>query len=354
MPSPLPPTAPPHASLRADDLSELIAGIPGLLGFPPTDSLVLVTFTVTDRLCLGATLRADLPARGDIPDIVDLVCTAAMNNDAVAATAVVVGGGSADPPATLPHRALIETISDVLHDDGIVLMHSAWVAATEQGATWWCYEDECTGQVADPRASALAAAAAEAGLVTFASRAEMAALLAPDADELLDRRAELLDACLDRGAEPYGDTELERDRRLVCDAIDAAAESTEPPELDDRQIVRLANALSTPNVRDDCLAVALTERAVAAERLWTALIRGTPAPERAEPACLLAVSAYLRGEGVLAGMAMDAALDADPGHQLVEQLRQTLDYGMPPDKLRDLLSRSIKEATHPTTRTDDP
>ena len=74
--------------------------------------------------------------------------------------------------------------------------------------------------------------------------------------------------------------------------------------------------------------------AAAAERLWLALVRATPAPERAEPAALLALTAYLRGDGALAGVALDAALNACPHHSLSGLLRAALDGGLPPELLR--------------------
>ncbi|WP_034239994.1 DUF4192 family protein, partial [Saccharomonospora iraqiensis] len=77
-------------------------------------------------------------------------------------------------------------------------------------------------------------------------------------------------------------------------------------------------------------------RAAAAERLWLALSRNTPAPHRARPLTLLAYSAYVRGEGVLAGMALSEALEADPEHVLAQLLSRALDHALPPDTLARL------------------
>lgn len=74
--------------------------------------------------------------------------------------------------------------------------------------------------------------------------------------------------------------------------------------------------------------------AEAAERLWTVLVRGAPAPGRAEPASLLAFSAYQRGDGVLTGVALDNAEAADPEHRLTGMLRSLLALALPPDRIR--------------------
>jgi len=88
---------------------------------------------------------------------------------------------------------------------------------------------------------------------------------------------------------------------VVQSAIDAAGAIQ--PTLSDNDVIRLSRALADHRVRDTCLDFDELPDVAATERLWTALARATPAPERAEPACLLAFSAYARGDGVLAGIA---------------------------------------------------
>ena len=65
----------------------------------------------------------------------------------------------------------------------------------------------------------------------------------------------------------------------------------------DTEIVALARALAVPEVRDASLGFAAGARSRQAEHLWLELTRSCPAPERAEPACLLAFYAYQRGDG---------------------------------------------------------
>jgi hypothetical protein len=71
------------------------------------------------------------------------------------------------------------------------------------------------------------------------------------------------------------------------------------------------------------------------------LVRAIPAPERAEPASLLAVHAYLRGDGVVANMALEVALEANPCHHLALLLRESIDRGMPPGRFRAMVEESV-------------
>lgn len=334
-----PPAAPsPANTIYLDDMGELIAGIPSMIGFPPQDSLVLITFHIGERIELGATMRMDLPDEQHAPDLVGQLCLTAVANEADVAVPVVIGG-SADPP-DLPYPWLMDLVAQELDDVDIPIVHAIWVPAIEFGETWWCYVDEeCTGQVRDPQSSALAALHTYAGLVRYASRAEMASHLAPEREDRVAHVAQLL---AERAGRPAGSTAEQWAR--VSAAIDAGADTV--PDLADEQIARLAEALCDPLVRDNCLPLPLTDRSDAAERLWTALTRAVPAPERASPAILLAVHAYLRGEGVLANLAVEVALDADPDHDLARLVRDALDRGLPPTVLRTMIEESVSSAEH--------
>lgn len=155
-----------------------------------------------------------------------------------------------------------------------------------------------------------------AGATVADSREQLAATLAADPDDQLERRAAMLDALMHSTAAPASRPTAQVGYRMVRDAIVAAADHRSLPDLSDEQIVNLVEALSDPEVRDQCLMAADSDHADAAERLWTMLTRATPAPERAQPAVLLAVHAYLRGDGVLAAIALGIARDADPEHIL--------------------------------------
>ncbi|MGH3433043.1 MAG: DUF4192 family protein, partial [Thermocrispum sp.] len=92
-------------------------------------------------------------------------------------------------------------------------------------------------------------------------------------------------------------------------------------------------------VRDSCLATAATPDSPlskAASRLWQALARALPVPERAEAACLAGFAAYQGGDGAMARIALDVALDANPSHVLSGLLDRALSHGFHPRELRAL------------------
>lgn len=344
------PPAPPFPtnSIYLDDLGELIAGIPSLIGFPPSDSLVLVTFHLDNRLMLGATVRMDLPEPRHAPDLVAQLCLATVAHGPDVAVPVIIGGGPARPP-DLPYRWLMELVTHELDEVDVPTVHALWVPEVSLGETWWCYEnEECTGQVRDPRSSALAALHAFAGSIHYASRADVAAHLAPDREDHVAHRAQLLADQADTAAD-VAPAEKWATVRVAIDAITDVS----VPELDDDQIVRLAHALCDPLVRDNCLPLLLTDKADAAERLWTVLTRAVPVPERAEPASLLAIHAYLRGEGVIANLALDVALDANPDHQLALLLRESIDRGTPGSRIRAMVEESVTWAEQVNVEEED-
>lgn len=341
-PTPSPSTTSPHTHVRLSDLSELIAGIPGLIGYPPTESVVVFTFRSTHDLWLSTTLRGDLPTPDIVPLAVDQLLAAATQNSAVAAIAVVIGGDLTDPPS---HRPMVAALRAVFEAAGIALVHASWVREVADGEQWRCYEDPlCGGTVPDPRSSTVAAAITLSGAVTFPSKAAMARQLAADDPKALARREKLLDEHMEKAAGPYTREALARDLRTVRAEITKAASSRNLPILTDKRLVRMAMALSQPEVRDECLTVALSAKADAAERLWTVLTRSLPAPERAEPAYLLAMSSYLRGDGALAAAALRTALDANQAHAMAALLDKLAAHGVPPEDIRKMLTTAVTAA----------
>lgn len=318
------------------DPGDLLAATPHLLGFEPSDSVVLIGHRGEAGTHIGNIVRADLPLPGGetalAAQMVDPLAHAS-----VAVTVVVVGGrrmtGTTGPPA----GAVVAAVKDVFGRAGTPVQHALWVPAIRAGAPWKCYDDDCcAGHLPDPRSTVLAAVTTHAGLVTHSSRAAMQRQLDPVGSDVLARRAVMLNRRVTTGGleEPAA---LSRGRAAIRGILTRAWEGT--PTLSDTEVVESALGLTLPAVRDACLAMAVpvgSAHSITAERVWLLLTRHTPAPERAEPATLLAYSAYVRGEGALAGMALSAARAADPDHLLSRLLSQALDHGLPPETLAGL------------------
>lgn len=329
-------TAKQHPHVTLEHPGELLASVPHLLGFHPTESLVVLGLRGTTTASVRVVLRSNLPPPEEIRALAEYLLLPLTQHNAESVVLVVVGGQV--PIDDLPERELLARCESILVDAGFSVVHQLWTADTTAGRQWRCYDDfNCTGVLPDPGGTDLAKAATETGLVTYASRDEIVATLAPEPDDVLARRSALLDRRTDTSEPGHGSPNLSPDQiRAGLDAVrDAIASAVQtPPELCDDDVVRLIGALSEHRIRDVNLDFDRLPDVAAAERLWTALARATPAPERAEPACLLAFSAYARGDGVLAGIALTNAEAADPGHRLSNLLRSALTLGLEPGKIR--------------------
>jgi hypothetical protein len=322
---------------------ELLAALPYLIGFHPRDSLVVVAFGGRSGRRVGLTQRVDLPPPEHAPAVCAALAVNVLHGGPAGAGVLVIGGGPAVPSAgageeeALPWAELVAVATAALADRGVPVPTRAWAERTAAGAPWACYDAcRCRGTLPDPAATPLAATAVAAGVLVHADRAELERLVAPVAHEVLRRRERLLARAVDTasrtGAAPP-------DPAAAGAAVDAALADAAAGRLhlDDGRVLALALALTDPLVRDAALVRCAEPGAQGAEQLWAALARETPDPEAAEPAALLAACALLRGDGALAGIALDRAERAWPGHRLTGLLRAAWQAGMPPDRVRECL-----------------
>lgn len=325
---------PPHVNLSLGNPGELIASIPHILGFHPVDSLIAIGLHSGPGTSVGLTLRVDLPPPTGHDQTADSLLLPFLDSPPAAAISITVCELGPDPLDDLPHRALLHVVEDRFADAGIPFVHHLWTPSTRRGARWRCYEElGCTGVLPNPDVTQLGMAVTEAGMITFGSREEVGRSLHPDDPSVLSRRAGLL-ARASAAAEPTRGwpDRLDELLRTVRTAVELATQ--DEVSLTDEDVVALVDALSDEHIRDYCLGYVETDEVLAAERLWAALVRGTPAPECATPAGLLAFSAYARGDGVYAGIALEFGEAADPGNELVRILRGSLNVGLPPKAVR--------------------
>lgn len=114
--------------------------------------------------------------------------------------------------------------------------------------------------------------------------------------------------------------------------------------LTDAELATLAYGLTDLTVRDTLYGLAIGDAADSAESLWMQLSRDLPEPWRAESLTLLAFFAYARGDGPLAGVALEQALRIDPTHRMAGMLDTALQSGMRPQQIRQLALTSYRLA----------
>jgi Domain of unknown function (DUF4192) len=332
------PSAADRPVLRIHDRADLIATIPALLGFTPTDSAVIIGTTGNHIAAL---------ARIDLTDVDDLAPQLHQHRplDPARAVEIVIIAADTPPAATpptsddpgrtvtthqepidvrMPYAPQVALLTNGLTTAGYEVTHASWTPAIRAGQTWRCYHRRsCCGILPDPRSTVVAVAATISGRVTYSSRAALADTLRPDPDDVLEHRAALIAA---------RETTTAAGIDLVRAAV-ARAQAGRLPATD-TDIASLAAALANPAVRDTSIRYSLQPTNRAAHQLWTTLVRASPAPHRAAPAILLAVTAYLDGDGTLATIATQAALDAHPSHPLAETILVAIRTGLPPAQLR--------------------
>jgi uncharacterized protein DUF4192 len=356
-----------NTTVSLTEPGDLIAAVPHMLGFNPAHSLIVLTLhDLAHTPRFGVTMRIDLPCpmrvcgfgeylldgplgRQQAEAVVLIVVGEKPNVDACAD---VCGCTCQDPPhepSTVddrdggpPHTDLVDMICDAFRRAGIVTAHALWAPEIRAGAEWVCYVDpDCSGTVADPQGSAVAAAMAAAGVVTFGSREELRALVAPESAATTERWSAKLDLLAEELVEGYSPDKVTRDLRIVFAAIERIGAGAALTEDD---LLRVLLAVSDTRVRDIALGTALGDSARAAEELWLTLVRKAPEPELAEVAALLAFSAYLRGEGALAGAALERIERAQPDHRLGLLLRQAIDAGISPVELAIIARDAAEDA----------
>ena len=310
-----------------DRPGSLIAAVPAVLGFVPVNSLVLITI---DRGDMGPVLRVDLSAA--LTAGTEHFASVVASSSPDSAIAVIVDDGDAE------HLELADELAVSLDDHGIVLLAALAVDRLAQGGRWHCV-DGCGagGVIDDPEASPMAAAAVLDGRRLYGRREDLQEVVGVLDPERRDRLREAINRCAPTGDEAAAAAGV----RLALQMAERVRDDT---ELDDSDVAALARALADPRVRDTLYALAVGERAAEAEALWTRLARILPEPWRAEALVLVAFSAYARGDGPLAGISLEAALNCRPTHRMAGMLDQALQSGMHPRQIRELALTGYRTA----------
>lgn len=330
---------------RVSGPAELLQAVPYLLGFHPARSLVLVG--LADR-------RVVVNARIDLDDAGEVVprTVPAMVNGGVGEFVVALYDDDADPTVPfepLPWHAEALAAAEVIEGSGCELVDVLLVAR----GRWWSYVcdvPECCpleGAPLPDAPSAFAAAATVAGVVVLPDRASVAALLDPEPG----REALVADlaaaeygaygavARMVRGSGATGTSPLARKRALFAAA--RASDALEWPGLDDAELIRHAVTLRSIDIRD-AVWLAVDAARLDGRPLWRQLARRMPAPYDATPLFLFAWRSWRLGDGTLARIAAERALDADPGLSAAELLLTALSAGFNPRALPLLRSRPIR------------
>jgi hypothetical protein len=342
--------------VRVGSADGILAVVPHLLGFHPSDSLVMLGIG-------GPHARIRLAFRYDLPDPPDeeLATDIAAHATTVLARqnltmAIAVGYGSGE--AVTP---VVEVVAHALLKAGVNVQDVLRV----HGGRYWSYlcgDPDCCppdGVPYDLAGHPASAALAAAGLTVRADRAELASTIAPVTDaagpmrEAVERARERAGALIDVGAAAAGGDPFlpiaDAGRRSVKQAITTYRRGG--ALTGDDEIAWLGVTLADLRVRDDAWARMDPQFHDAHLRLWIDLVRRLPADCVAPPAALLAFTAWQAGDGALASVAIERALEADPDYSMALLVADALHAGLPPSAARLPMTPKQVAASYARRRT---
>jgi hypothetical protein len=330
----------PQLPVRIGSPAALLAVIPGLLGFEPGDSIVVVG-TEPPSAQVRLTLRYDVPDPGRPQDAAAVAGHAVSVLAAQGVTsAVAVGYGS---------EAAVSPVAAALREQAA----AAGITVTEllrvADQRYWsfvCEDPDCcpvAGTPFDVAGHPAARAIEAAGGQVLSGRDDLAATVAAAggqtgaAMQRATRKAHAhvgrTAARLDRAGLPVSLSRLTAalGQLAVQDAIGRARDG----DLAGTETAAwLTVALREIRVRDDAWARMDYQHRAAHLRLWAHLTRLARPGYAAAPAALLAFVAWQSGDGALANVALDRALADNPRYSMAKLLRQALDSGAPPSMAR--------------------
>jgi hypothetical protein len=314
----------PKARLRftVRHASDLLAVIPSLVGFHPTESIVAVLMRSGH---VALTMRIDLPTTPSVADAGAALArqlTAVARDNRVSRIALV--GYSAEPlPA---NRLLTATMDEMARKGSSVELADVYYA---DGERWWsltCSGPCCPleGTAYDLGSHPYVAEAVYAGMSIEPSRAALReGLLGPDPAEVAELE-ETLAAVLDCLIE------LD-DLRLANSAIQQTVrDSLDRAEVSDEVCARLALLALNKTVRDHAWAMITHDDADLHAQLWRRVVSRVPPVVSAAPLGLLGMAAWIGGNGALQNVCGERLAEIHPGYTLGEILLDLSNRAVPP------------------------
>jgi hypothetical protein len=314
---------------------DILAIVPYLLGFHPDNDLVVVSFT---RAQLTMTARIDLPAPDAPPDEArTAVDPLAAIISRTATEAVVITYG----PRT-PATATLDATTAALAARGVTTYQALRVTDNR----WYshqCDDPDCCpadGPPYDPAHSHVPAEAVLAGRPALPDRAAVAAQIEPITGPAREAMRQATQHAARRLTNLLRSSGLPRARenpallRLGEQAIAAAFDRyRRGGRLTDDEAALLTVLLTHTPIRDH--AWQRTHGEDWHLQLWADLTRRAEPDLAAAPAALLAFAAWRSGDGALANIAVDRAMQAQPDYRMAQLLTAALTAGIPPAALHD-------------------
>lgn len=314
--------------LRVRQPADFLALIPYLLGFHPSESVVVV-LSAGGRVLLTA--RMDLPPPALAELLAEQLAELSVQHGADEVVLAAYGERAADTR---------EVLERLLQEVAVPVREAVLVS----GGRWWsltCLSTCCPPQGTDydPTSHPLAAEAVYAGMSVQTSRGELQRQVSGPA-EAEEIRLEGL--AVEVARRTRGLTRSER-ATLIAETVRRCCTDEQAPDEDD--CLLLAVLAADLVVRD--VAWAMVERDEAEEhlRVWARTVAKAPAVMALGPLGLLGVTAWIAGKGALQNCCAERMQQLDPRYTLTALLDDISDRALPPrywDEMAEGMRREVR------------
>ncbi len=317
---------PPKSVTRVTSPGDLAALVPELLGFPPTESLVVLC-QHEPRGRVGLTMRFELSHDGPV-DLAACAVARVTSQDATRCSFMVFTDGD-------PRTELVERLTDRLTEAGVRLGEVLLV----RDGLWSSYT--CTRSCCPPAGTPVPSGAVGPAGFAAAERVLAGGTLASSREQLVS----VLDL-----VDPVGTDVLEAAFESLADAVVrdfAAAVKDEvahlraardaPGRLDESGVARCIAALRIVAVRDAVLGWSLGS-ADELQALGLHLVRRAPTEDSVPVLVITGAATYAGGGGPLASEAFERALRIEPDCRMALLLLTALDGALPPETVTQALT----------------
>jgi hypothetical protein len=305
--------------------ADVLAAVPYLLQFHPSDSFLMAA--VHNGRLVGLA-RFDLPDGAEGVERVTQSCTGLLSRQDISA-AVLIGYG--------PGERVTPTMDSVSETLTMYRVEILEMLRCEDGKYWSyaCGDSNCCpaeGTPYDLTSHPIAATAVANGAVALPSRDALVESLAPvigrdreemrEATTLARARARAL---LESKEDKYWFVEGLRHVGACLNHIEAGR------ALPADDVAWLGVLLTGILVRDIALSFTAKRGYDLCRRFWTEITRKVEPAYAAAPATNLAALALQAGDGILARIAADRALESDAHYRFAQLIGYALDMGVTPD-----------------------
>ncbi|MCC2280017.1 DUF4192 family protein [Streptomyces sp. ET3-23] len=360
----------PETQITLRSPAELADSLPYLMGFHPTDSIVMVALH-GDRGRFGGRLRLGIPgSRAEWPEVCDqlaetLVAGSAKRGARPDGIVLFLCRDPGEGETALEVMERLQPLAQCLRVACGSLDVPVFEALCISGGRFWSYccpDERCCPPegvpLALPGTSVMAAAAAYAGIQVRGTLREMEARYAPLTGDRAEAQLRALDgAAADLVPRILSGTDCETVRqetldlvRLLLDRFQEAEPGTQRAAADARddaligadEAATIIIGLQDRAARDRAAEWMEGPQAPAALRLWRALARRCVPPYQEHataPFALAGWVAWSLGDHPEARVALGGALDIDPGYLFAQLLHRACNEGLDPELLRRCLRR---------------